>query len=104
MGHSRGGYSPHLIAEAALNVTHALLGRDPPPARAASPSTMARAAGTGGGLGGEIQASCILEAVRRRLNTVPPWSAMSNGGKPCFPESSAGGAAGSSREAAAKIS
>ena len=99
-----GGYSPHLIAEASLNVAHALLGREPPPVKAASPSSMARAASTGGGDGGDIRASCILEAVRRHLNTVLPWSTMRGVGKPCFPEDPSGEAASSSRDAAANIS
>jgi len=92
-----GGYSPHLIAEASLNVVHALLGREQPPQKAPSPSSLARAANTGGGPGQDIQASSVLEAVRRRLNTVLPWSAS----KPCFPED--GAAAQSSKDAASKI-
>jgi len=91
-----GGYSPHLIAEASLNVVHALLGREAPPAKAASPASLNRAASTGGGPGMNIKASCVLEAVRRHLNTLPPWSAH----RP-FPE---GEAAGSSSDAAAEIS
>merc|ERR1712046_129186 len=80
MGILEGGYSPSLLAEASINVVHALLGRAPPPQKFPSPSAMAKLAKTGGGPGGDIKASWILNAVRRHLNTLPPWNAMKSSG------------------------
>nr|ADK66833.1 putative histone deacetylase superfamily protein [Karlodinium veneficum] len=75
-----GGYSPSLLAEASINVVHALLGRDPPPQKSTSPNAIAKVARTGGGPGCNIKARCVLDAIRRRLNTLPPWATMKSPG------------------------
>eukprot|EP00930_Biecheleria_cincta_P024184 TRINITY_DN17342_c0_g1_i1.p1 TRINITY_DN17342_c0_g1~~TRINITY_DN17342_c0_g1_i1.p1 ORF type:complete len:536 (+),score=88.62 TRINITY_DN17342_c0_g1_i1:30-1637(+) len=97
-----GGYSPHLIAEAADNVVHALLGRDPPQEKPRSPASAAKAANTGGGAGRNIKAHCVLDAVRRHLNTILPWSALSGAeDSKCFSENSFSGSTPS--DAAARV-
>jgi len=64
-----GGYAPALIAQASLNVMHALLGRDPPCNDSDSESEAEKSEAA--------EAAGLLDAVRRQLNTVPPWSGMS---------------------------
>lgn len=114
-----GGYTPTLLAEASLNVVHALLGRQPPdPLEPASspclkstaspcrkpisspsrkPVSSPRLRPSLGGNSGpnaatgplkSLLAEHILDAVRRRLNTLPPWSGMrcSSGEGPYFGE------------------
>eukprot|EP00928_Gymnodinium_smaydae_P005612 TRINITY_DN11908_c0_g2_i1.p1 TRINITY_DN11908_c0_g2~~TRINITY_DN11908_c0_g2_i1.p1 ORF type:complete len:582 (+),score=94.32 TRINITY_DN11908_c0_g2_i1:60-1805(+) len=71
-----GGYAPALIAEGALNVVHALL-KLPPPAEKAS------AAQPDSDDDGEaveknsISVTTLLDALRRRLNTLSPWKELS---------------------------
>eukprot|EP00928_Gymnodinium_smaydae_P030952 TRINITY_DN22874_c0_g1_i1.p1 TRINITY_DN22874_c0_g1~~TRINITY_DN22874_c0_g1_i1.p1 ORF type:complete len:523 (+),score=130.62 TRINITY_DN22874_c0_g1_i1:126-1694(+) len=83
-----GGYNPSLIAEAALNVVHALLGRPAPP-KASRCSELSKADGPGE----QLAAAHVLDAVRRRLNTLPPWRRPEGSNEaPCFREDDASGA------------
>lgn len=97
-----GGYSPDLLAQSSLNVLHALLGREPPSERrllrratsaASSASDVEREDGTR-----------ILDAVRRRLNTLPPWASMTRPSQSkFFNEDPAPEAAAKSRSAAERL-
>merc|ERR1712072_855859 len=69
-----GGYAPALIAQASLNVMHALLGRDPPCNVSDSESEASESQAE---KSEAAEAAGLLDAVRRQLNTVPPWSGMS---------------------------
>jgi histone deacetylase 6 len=64
-----GGYSPERLAQGSLNVTHALLGRAPPPCNddkgIAVKSEWEPI---------DVEAMGVLDAVRRRLNRLPPWN------------------------------
>jgi len=82
-----GGYSPHLIAEAALNVMHALLSR-PPPKASAGVDVLGAAASTA--FPDAISVQDILDAIRRRMNTLSPWKDLA---QQYFHESEAGAAA-----------
>merc|ERR1712100_1001055 len=85
-----GGYGPELIAEASLNVVHALLGRPPPPKCA---SVKAAVADAGASLkpGGNIVVQHLLDAIRRKLNGLPPWKQLQRpDGEPYFLESAGG--------------
>jgi len=72
-----GGYSPELLAESSLNVVHALLGRSPPRLNKAPTASK----DSGNDLADKadlLDASALLEVIRRRLNTLPPWSHMTS--------------------------
>jgi len=70
-----GGYSPELLAQGSLNVTNALLGRAPPPSNDVAATSSAPES-----KGLDWETGPVLDAVRRRLNTLPPWKAMSRPG------------------------
>eukprot|EP00931_Biecheleriopsis_adriatica_P094102 TRINITY_DN67780_c0_g1_i1.p1 TRINITY_DN67780_c0_g1~~TRINITY_DN67780_c0_g1_i1.p1 ORF type:complete len:525 (-),score=108.65 TRINITY_DN67780_c0_g1_i1:3-1577(-) len=100
-----GGYSPSLIAEAAANVVHALLGREMPPQKQLSPSSAAKKASTGMGPGEGISVSCVLDAIRRHLNATPFWKALSDdGSEKYFREESAQESAKAASDAASMLS
>jgi histone deacetylase 6 len=79
-----GGYSPELLAKGSANVVHALLGRAPPcvdedSSTSSSTSEAEECA--------DIQTRGILDAVRCRLNTLPPWKGQNRtGSEPFFQE------------------
>jgi len=84
-----GGYSPELLAQGSLNVTHALLGRPPPCIDAAVCGS-----GESKSLGSiDMEAGGVLNAVRHRLNSLPPWSTMRCGSDQYFNEDSSPGSA-----------
>jgi len=97
-----GGYSPKLLAQASLNVVHALLGRRPPRDRDHESSTSE----SDSEVSRDPESEGVLDGIRRRLNTMPPWSTMRRPGSDSSPyfheESSPVDAA--SREAARKLS
>lgn len=96
-----GGYSTHLLAEASLNVVHALLQQPPPPLEKGFWPVGPK---TADGAGQDIEAQRILDAVRRRLNLLPPWCGMR---RPCgegyFLECCQPGASGASAAAASEL-
>jgi histone deacetylase 6 len=77
-----GGYSPDRLAQCSLNVTHALLGRAPPAKGDAAPGgseTESEDCSTTASEREEFvdsEVGGVLEAVRRQLNTLAPWSGM----------------------------
>jgi acetoin utilization deacetylase AcuC-like enzyme len=74
-----GGYSPHLLAQASLNVVHALLGLPQPPAHSSTDVQKNFSVPQDTGQT-RTEAARVLDAVRRRLNSLPPWSSMSGNG------------------------
>merc|ERR1719353_1797007 len=82
-----GGYSPKLLAESSRNVVHALLGRRPPSDSNTSCSTSESDLEAFR----DPEADEVLDAVRRRLNTLLPWSTLRRPGgtsDPYFHEAS----------------
>jgi len=102
-----GGYSPPLLAAGSLNVVHALLGRPPPPVKSEGIVRPAWqildksqcAEGMEDSDAIDLEVKEILDTIRCRLNTLPPWSAMRRPGSDQYfhEESSPRAAEGSCR-------
>jgi len=83
-----GGYSPEIIAEASLNVVHALLGRQKLPESAVCAAAAAEALKADATCpGDDIPVGDMLDAIRWQLNTLPPWCGLKGAdGEPLFHE------------------
>lgn len=86
-----GGYAPSLLAQGSLNVVTALLGRPAPPRPKdeviqRSPWAVPEASdgSTEPEVYRDLEVEGVLDAIRRRLNTLPPWNKMNCPGSDRF--------------------
>lgn len=69
-----GGYTPDLLAKGSSNIIHALLGRAPPCSADNGTCPVEEDSSA------DPEAQGVLDAVRRQLNTLPPWIALRTSG------------------------